>query len=103
MKTKASMGWISILATTVLFVAILVVLMIGTSNLSGSANQEGLHATRQAIERATVLCYASEGYYPEGLSYLESHYGVQIDRSRYAVRYTPLGQNAMPTIVVNER
>ena len=47
--------------TVLLFAAMFAVLLVGTSRLSGGASREGLDATRDAIERAAVLCYASEG------------------------------------------
>ncbi len=101
MQKKRSKGLVSILATVVLFVVVLIVLTVGTSSLSGSADAQGLAATKNAIERATVLCYATEGFYPPGLSYLEKNYGIQVDHTRYAVRYEVYATNIMPTITVS--
>ena len=53
--------------------------------------------------RAAVACYAAQGAYPPDLSYIEEHWGVQIDRSRYAVFYQVEGSNLMPDITVLER
>lgn len=50
-----------------------------------------------------VACYAAQGAYPPDLSYIEEHWGVQIDRSRYAVFYQVEGSNLMPDITVLER
>lgn len=43
------------------------------------------------------------GLSPRDLSYIEEHWGVQIDRSRYAVFYQVEGSNLMPDITVLER
>ena len=53
--------------------------------------------------RAAVACYAAQGAYPPDLDYIEEHWGVQIDRSRYAVFYQVEGSNLMPDITVLER
>lgn len=100
MKNKTRNGGTGLLVSSILFIAMLAILLVGTVRLAGSASEEGARTTRDAIERATVLCYATEGYYPPGLSYIEKNYGVQIDRSRYVVRYEIFASNIMPNIRV---
>ena len=62
-------------------------------------NSQGLE---DAIHRAVVSCYATEGFYPPTLDYVEEHYGIQIDSSRYAVFYEIFAENLMPDITVLE-
>jgi len=50
-----------------------------------------------------VACYATEGFYPPDIAYLEEHYGIQIDKSRYVVKYTAIAENLMPDITVLEK
>lgn len=50
-----------------------------------------------------MACYAAQGAYPPDLDYIEEHWGVQIDWSRYAVFYHVEGSNLMPDITVLER
>lgn len=100
MRKKTAKEGPGLLVTIVLFVVMLSVLLVGTLHLSGGANDEGVRTTREAIERAAVLCYATEGYYPPGLSYIENNYGVQIDYSRYVVRYEVFASNIMPRVQV---
>ena len=101
MRTKKSKtGAIGAIATWLVFLAVLAALIVGTTRLSGGASREGMDATQEAIERAAVLCYATEGFYPPSLDYIEDNYGVQIDRSRYAVRYEVFASNVMPVIRV---
>lgn len=100
MQKKYSRGLIGLLATAVLFIAVLVMMSIGTAGLQGSTDAEGIAATKQAIERGAVLCYATEGFYPPGISYLKENYGVQINESLYVVNYETIGSNIMPIIKV---
>lgn len=62
--------------------------------------QEELDTVKQAIVAAAVNCYATEGFYPGDVAYLEEHYGVQIDRKKYVVAYSLLGQNTLPFVDV---
>ncbi len=98
-KTKGN--WFGMAITWVVFLLILVALFIGTRNLAGDTGAEGQRATQQAIERAAVLCYATEGFYPPSLEYIEQNYGVQIDKGLYTVRYDVFASNVMPVVQVN--
>ncbi len=99
-QKRQKTGWISLVATWAVFLLILIALMVSTVNLSGGAGREGQAATKQAVERAAVLCYATEGFYPPSLAYIEQNYGVQIDHKKYAVRYEVFASNVMPTVQV---
>ena len=55
------------------------------------------------LRRAAVACYAAEGIYPPDISYLEEHYGIQIDKDRFAVYYDVFASNLMPDITVIEK
>lgn len=89
--------------TILLFVVIMVFVMVGTADVSQSAGHEGAQALRSAIERASILCYASEGFYPPSLAYIQDNYGVQIDTATYVVRYDVTASNLMPVIFVSVR
>jgi hypothetical protein len=103
-KTKTNKnGIFAPLLATALFFAMLIVLVFGTINISASANQEGADATIKAIQKAAVLCYATEGYYPPSLEYIEERYGVLVDYNRYVVRYDIFATNVTPSIIVLPR
>ncbi len=103
-RKKAARGnQYGFLVSALLFVVVLLMLLAGVANLSGGADEEGIAATRRAIERAAVLCYATEGFYPPGLGYIEDNYRVHIDRERYSVRYEVFAYNVTPTIKVTAR
>lgn len=65
--------------------------------------REGRQQLEDALRRSCVACYASEGIYPPSLAYLQEHYGVQIDESRYTVFYEVYADNLMPEITVLEK
>ena len=57
----------------------------------------------QTLRRAAVACYAAEGIYPPDISYLEEHYGIQIEKDRFAVYYDVFASNLMPDITVIDK
>lgn len=87
----------------VLVVGILVVFLSALSNLNSGSSDEGKQQLEQAIKRGVVSCYATEGFYPPNLEYLEEHYGIRVDKERYAVIYEVFAENLMPDITVLER
>ena len=72
------------------------------SRVNEGHSEEGRRLLEDSLRRAAVACYAAEGIYPPTVSYLEEHYGVQIDRTRYAVFYEIFAENLMPEITVVE-
>jgi hypothetical protein len=103
MERKCSKALLVTIATLLLFAVVLGAAVYGIGQVSSSSRVEGVHATRQAIERAAVMCYASEGFYPPNLAYIEDNYGLQIDYTRYVVRYEIFASNVMPNITVVAR
>ena len=84
--------WLLVLALPCLLVPL-------SSELSRRVTQESLAMLEQNIRRATVQCYALEGFYPPSLSYLE-RYGVLVDQSRYFVDYRYVAANLLPSVTV---
>lgn len=85
--------------------AVLAVLLCFTTalgNLDSAQSEESMRQLEQALRRGCVACYAAEGVYPPTLSYLEEHYGLQIDEERYTVHYSAFAENLMPDITVLE-
>ena len=70
------------------------------NQLDASQEDMGREQLQAAIRRAAVACYAAEGFYPPTIAYLQQHYGIQIDESRYIVFYEVFGENLMPEITV---
>lgn len=70
--------------------------------LDSGRQAQSLIQLEQAVRRSCTACYAAEGVYPPSLDYLQAHYGLFIDETRYTVRYSPIGENLMPDITVLE-
>jgi len=90
----------SAIATVLFTVAIITMIIFGLNQTERSSREEGLNILEDGLRRAVVTCYAVEGRYPESLSYIEEHYGVYIDRNRYAVYYEIFASNILPDITV---
>lgn len=88
--------------TLLLAVAAVFCLATAVSNLQSGRDRQGREQLEDTIRRAAVTCYATEGVYPPTLSYLEKHYGVQVDAERYTVDYHVFAENLVPDITVLE-
>ena len=99
MKKKRSLGLVLAAAAVVLVVMVFVFAL---SGLQEGQRSEGREQLEEAVRRAAVACYAAEGIYPPDLAYLEAHYGIQIDRTRYTVIYEAFASNLMPDVTVLE-
>ena len=82
---------------------ILAFFLAALSNLEEGHSSQGKAQLEQAIRRAAVACYATEGIYPPSLDYMKEYYGIQVDEDRYAVIYDAFAENLMPDITVLER
>jgi hypothetical protein len=78
-------------------------LLLGVSRLDAGYANAGKAQLEEALRRASVACYATEGRYPPSLAYLTEHYGVQVDEARYTVFYEVVAENWMPEITVLEK
>ncbi len=65
--------------------------------------EEGAAALRTAVEQCALQCYVVEGVYPPSLSYLEEHYGLQVNRKDYYVVYDIFASNIPPDVKVLNR
>ena len=83
--------------------ALLLCFLTGISNVTRGHSREDKRRLEEVLREAAVACYAVEGIYPPDLAYLEEHYGVQIDRRHFVVRYTAIAENLMPDITVLEK
>lgn len=98
--TKRTMG--KALLALALAAAVLACFLYALANLSRDQGTEGKAQLEAAVRRAAVACYAAEGVYPPDLNYLEEHYGLQVDETRYQVSYQIFASNLMPDITVLE-
>lgn len=82
--------------------AILQCFVMALSGLSEGRNGEDLRQLEAVLRRSCTACYAAEGVYPSSLEELEERYGLQIDHTRFTVRYRTFAENLMPDITVLE-
>ena len=97
MKKTRNLHWLPKVAVVIL---ILAVFLISLAKLDRGSSELQRQQLEDSIRRSCVACYATEGVYPPNLEYLEEHYGLQIDRSRYTVFYEIFAENLMPEITV---
>lgn len=88
------------IVTVLVFCAMFFLFWMGFSHAAETNSAQELQVTQSAVRRAVVNCYAIEGSYPPDVKYLENHYGIVIDHSKYLVRYELAGSNVMPTVEV---
>lgn len=62
-----------------------------------------LESLENALHRDIIQCYAIEGIYPPSLSYLEEHYGLTYDETRFFIDYHRLAGNLYPDVTILER
>ena len=73
------------------------------SRLEADHRAEGKQQLEEVLRRTAVSCYASEGFYPPDVAYMQEHYGLQFDEKNYIIRYERPVSNWMPDITVLER
>ena len=93
-------GWIVGLACTGLAAMVMALI---AEQVGNNVSDQELALLVEQVRRAAVACYASEGRYPQSLSYLEEEYGLRYDKERFIVRYDAFASNIMPDIAVHVR
>ena len=89
--------------TVLTFLLFAIMVLMGFSRLEAGNREQGRQRLEESLRRTAAACYAAEGIYPPDLTYLEAHYGIQIDRNRHNVIYQRIAENLMPDITVLER
>ena len=102
-RKKNGLGVIRGLAIPGIIVIVLLCFSFALDSLDSGKDAENLHQLEEALRRGCAACYAVEGAYPPDLEYLEEHYGIQVDETRYKVYYNVFAHNLMPDITVLEK
>ena len=95
---KRSIPW-----ALVLILCAAVVVLVATGNLEQGRQEEDIRQLEQVLQRTAVACYAVEGVYPPDVAYMQQHYGLHYDESRYFVHYDRFASNLMPDITVMDK
>lgn len=83
-----------------IFLCVMVLFGSGLSSVAHITAKQEIDGLKNSICQSAVHCYALEGFYPDQLSYLEEHYGLQYDKNKYLVIYEIVGSNLMPDVSV---
>lgn len=86
-----------------LIFAALLCFLLSVGRLERGMDAQGKQQLEEAVRRAAVACYASEGFYPPDVDYMEQHYGLQYEKNTYRIHYELFASNLMPEITVVER
>ena len=101
-RKRNGLGVIRGLLTPCIIVAALLCFSSALDSLDSGKDAENLRQLEEALRKGCAACYAVEGAYPPDFEYLEEHYGVQVDGTKYTVYYNMFAQNLMPDIMVLE-
>ena len=89
---------------SVLFFALVIaIFLVGISFIASTSHKDQKDILTDAVNKDIIHCYAIEGYYPPSLSYIEDHYGLTYDKSKYLIDYVPVGDNIMPSVTILEK
>ena len=86
-----------------LFLLALLLFVRGLSDFSAQSSAQQKSRLEESLRKSIVTCYIQNGFYPESLDYLLSHYPVSYDEKRYIIHYQPVAANLMPDVTVLER
>ena len=86
----------------VLLLAAALLFLGAVNRLEEGRRAEGAAQLETALRRTAVSCYASEGFYPPDVAYMQEHYGLRYDEESYTVHYRLTASNWMPDITVLE-
>lgn len=83
-----------------LFLLIFILFLFAVSKASAGSVQEQRQSLSDAIDRAIIQCYVTEGRYPESFEYLQENYGIIYDDERFRVDYVIYGSNMRPEVTI---
>jgi len=103
MRRKSARVGVRMVAGLVCMALLMLAVVLLVEHIDRGMQVQELETLREQVRRAAVSCYASEGRYPMELAYLEEHYGLIVDHTRYSILYDAFASNVMPDIEVTVR
>ena len=90
----------TIVISAVVFVLIFIVFLFAVSKASEGSIHEQRQSLSDAVDRAIIQCYVTEGKYPESFEYLQENYGIIYDEEQFRVDYVIYGSNMKPDVTI---
>lgn len=88
------------LITVLAFALVLGALWFGIAQVDQRDLSEQAASLKEAVRRATMLCYAVEGRYPSSADELRERYGLAYDEEKFIVALDSFASNLLPDIRV---
>ncbi len=98
MQIKQNSMWKGALLTVLVFGLMIGVLVYGASTVNDRSESEQMAELENSVRRASILCYAVEGRYPDSAEKLRQYYGLTYDQSKYIVQLDSFATNLLPDI-----
>lgn len=86
----------------VITLILLMLSYIGLKNIDKISNDNGVEIAEQAIKRAAVSIYSTDGAYPCSYEQLKSKVNLSINEDKFIVFYEIFASNIAPNITVIE-
>ncbi len=90
----------TIVISAVVFVLIFIVFLFAVSKASEGSIHEQRQSLSDAVDRAIIQCYVTEGKYPESFEYLQENYGIIYDEDQFRVDYVIYASNMRPEVTI---
>ncbi len=90
----------TIVISAVVFVLIFIVFLFAVSKASEGSIHEQRQSLSDAVDRAIIQCYVTEGKYPESFEYLQENYGIIYDEEQFRVDYVIYASNMRPEVTI---
>jgi len=87
----------------VVFAAVIVIFINSANHMQETSKQQQYEALNSALTKNIVHCYATEGFYPPSLKYIQDHYQLTYNHDLFFVDYQPMGANMMPELTIIQR
>lgn len=89
-----------LLLSVCIFLLFMAVFLSGVRSVSSVTEETEMENIENAVVQSAVLCYGTEGAYPESLDYLREHYGLRYNEEKYIVNYEIIAKNIRPQVTV---
>lgn len=99
-EIRKKYGVESTIISVVIFIIIFIIFLFVVSQTTKGSAKEQQQSLSDAIDRAIVQCYVTEGRYPQSFDYLKEHYGIIYDEEQFRVDYVIYGSNMRPEVSI---